>query len=339
MRSERKLLLSVMCSWLSANALSACDAKAAQASDPAGSGIATDDRAGDTPAETAGTRAAGSSCSGALPVMTAFDVTSGSEVAADWSCSDSAVGSEPSPEHDAVFRLNYAPAGVVPTPGVTMDFYFSNSTLGHPDFSGVSAQSTGALMLSIPRGTSALSVVAHAQTDAVAGLETYESHEYDVPMVGTNISGASYLQAGIDILPSNVIGPGAHTDLTKATIFAALEDCGGRSVGGAEFELIDGQTQESVADGASMPGAPRAVYFQFALPGLSCTHTSIQDGVWMMLYAPINVSAGTRTTSYRLRVSGRKQANDVDPVIIMERELELFAGAVTALHLKPISAH
>jgi hypothetical protein len=79
------------------------------------------------------------------------------------------------------------------------------------------------------------------------------------------------------------------------------------------------------------PGAPSVGYSEFALPNPECTFTTPGDGAWVMVNAPVNVSDGAKTHSYRLRMKGRMRESDREPVLLGEREVELFAGAITAV--------
>jgi hypothetical protein len=70
---------------------------------------------------------------------------------------------------------------------------------------------------------------------------------------------------------------------------------------------------------------PRAAYSLFALPSASCTFTTTGRSEWMLLNAPVNVSGDKVTHAYRLRLKGRMRASDLEPVVLGEREVELFA--------------
>ena len=111
-----------------------------------------------------------------------------------------------------------------------------------------------------------------------------------------------------------------------------MRDCLGRDVGGAVFELIDGETDQPVQVATSGSG-PRVAYQQFALPNPSCTFTSVGRSDWMMLNAPVNVEGDKVTHRYRLRLKGRMRESDAEPKVFAEREVELFAGSITAVRL------
>ncbi len=49
----------------------------------------------------------------------------------------------------------------------------------------------------------------------------------------------------------------------------------------------------------------------------------------MLVNAPVNVTNGAKTRSYRLRFKGRMHESDVAPVILGEREVELFPGGTS----------
>lgn len=283
--------------------------------------------------------AAITSCSGELPVMRAFDKAVDSDVEADWSCYDGKASAASNTRRAALFRLSYAPGGTIAAPGIPVDFYFGDSTLGPPAVSGVTDPMMGSVALDLPAGVQRVSVVEHAHKDESGkNLDTYESREYDLPVVDGIVAGTSYIEAGVNILPANVIGPGASIDVTKAYLVATVRDCAGRSVSGAQFELLD--DQEVLGDSQSkQPGVAHPIYSQFALPSATCTFTSLQDGAWAMLYAPPNIRDSDKNRSYKLRVKGRKRASDLEPVTLVERELELFAGTLISVHMYKLTQH
>lgn len=48
-----------------------------------------------------------------------------------------------------------------------------------------------------------------------------------------------------------------------------------------------------------------------------------------MINAPVNVAGNSKGHSYRLRLKGRMRASDVAPVVLGEREVELFVGIMS----------
>jgi hypothetical protein len=113
-----------------------------------------------------------------------------------------------------------------------------------------------------------------------------------------------------------------------------VSDCAGLPVSGAQFELIDGETNEPVPTGSDF-GEPRATYYDYALPNVTCTFTSNKQSTasWTMVNAPVNVRDGKRTHAYRLRLKGRMRASDVEPVILGAREVELLSGVVSVVQV------
>jgi hypothetical protein len=49
--------------------------------------------------------------------------------------------------------------------------------------------------------------------------------------------------------------------------------------------------------------------------------------------APVNVTGNAKTHSYRLRLKGRRRESDPVPVVLREREVELFSGITTVVRL------
>ena len=139
------------------------------------------------------------------------------------------------------------------------------------------------------------------------------------------------ISAAVDTLLANVLGNLALGDRNKAVLSAVVRDCRGRDVGGAQLELIDGETNAPVASG-SEAGEPRAVYGRFALPHPECTYTSAERSEWTMVNAPTNVSKGVITHPYRVRAKGRLRASDAEPAILDERAVELFPGDFSFVH-------
>jgi hypothetical protein len=111
-------------------------------------------------------------------------------------------------------------------------------------------------------------------------------------------------------------------------------DCDGHDLSGAQFVLIDDETNAPVPLG-SEAGTPHQAYSRFALPDPTCTFTDAEYPAWMLVNAPVNVNADTKTHGYRLRVQGRMRASDREPVVIAEGEVELFSGVTTVIASLP----
>jgi hypothetical protein len=53
---------------------------------------------------------------------------------------------------------------------------------------------------------------------------------------------------------------------------------------------------------------------------------------WLAYDAPVNIVQGVKQHSYKRRVRGRVLANDSEPRVLFERDLELYAGGTTFVH-------
>ena len=271
----------------------------------------------------------GTRCSGPLPVMSVLDLESFSEVAPDWSCYARPGSPEPSAAARAVsVSVAMSAAGLIASVDkLTLDVFHGPSTLGAPASTLVLHGDQRAASIEVPAGVSSLSTHVHALGTASPQLDVAELREYDVRIPASGVVEASaYLTSMVALAAREVLG-GGTPDPALARISADVRDCQGRDVGGAQLELIDGATGEPVPTGGE--AGPRSAYSHFAIPDASCTFTTVGRAEWLMVDAPVNVGAGVRTRSLRLRLRGRMRAEDEQPVIFGEREVELFAGGTT----------
>lgn len=269
-------------------------------------------------------------CIGPLPVMTVHDAEKGVDLDPDWSCydvSDAGVAKGDGGTQRATFRVAELLPGLLD--GVMVDFFFGASTLGTPHLTRVLGLDAGSVSFDVPPGRTSVSVRQHALTRADATRSLAELRQYDllIPPDGVPIESYLVLNGSRDLIVNLALG-GEREDAQKAILMSVARDCRGRDVRGAQLALIDGETNLPVAIGTA-PGAPRASYFQDALPSTSCSFTSNDQAVWVLINAPVNVSADQKTHSYRLRLTGRKSERDVSPIVLGEVEVETVAGVVS----------
>jgi hypothetical protein len=221
--------------------------------------------------------------------------------------------------------------------GLTVDFFFGSSTLGTPAVTHVLDADAGTVTLSVPQSNTFVSVWIHAIERDIPSLSIFEVREYYLPIstASSSIEGFAIFKDSRTLAERMTLG-GGQPDPTKAVIISAAGDCRGRAVSGAQFELIDVETNLPVPTGTA-PDVAHSSYYQFAIPSTTCIFTSNeqQEATWMMVNAPVNVTSGTKTHSYRLRLKGRMRATDAAPVTIAEREVELFADTVSLIRLAP----
>jgi hypothetical protein len=277
-------------------------------------------------------------CTGALPVMKVRDLNTNTMLAPDWTCyaTTSVDGGVPADSGArglhavaATFRLGPLPAALFA--GVSVDFFFGPSTLGSPAVTR--KLDSESVMLDIPGGSTMLSARVQALPNQNPALSLAEVREYGfpIPTTAAPIEGYVVLQASRTLMVSLARDGGAE-DPTKALIVAFARDCNGRDLSGAQFELVDGETNVPVSTGVA-PGIASSSYFQYALPTPACMYTTADQPAWLMTNAPANVLNGTKTHSYRLRLKGRLTASDVAPTVLGEREVELFAGTMSLVRL------
>lgn len=279
-------------------------------------------------------------CSGDLPVMTARDSLTFTEVAPDFDCygrdgtdggTDRDSGVDSGVDSGTVARkVSFDTVLHTLGAGVTVDFFYGSSTLGTP-FATQVLDANGAVTISLPRREAVLSTRFHALGQASQPASIVEARDYGLRLSSDSPSLEGYVlvSASRDLAVREALGGIGSENPSKALLVADVRDCAGRPVNGAQVELFDGATNQLVNAGA-MPDDPHISYSYFALPTPACTFTTDQQelATWMMVNAPVNVTGGVETHSYRLRVTGRRQANAA-PVTIVEREVELFAGAIS----------
>jgi hypothetical protein len=221
--------------------------------------------------------------------------------------------------------------------GVMVDIFFGASTLGEPAVTRVVPPQLDAVTFEAPAGTTIVSARVHAQERNDPGLSIVEMRQYGFS-VSAEIEGTSLIRGTRDIA-LNLALAGGEEDPERALVVADAYDCLRRPVTGAQFELVDGETDAPVQTGAALP-LPTSSYVYFALPNPACTFTSNEQiqAVWLLANAPVNVVDDASTRSYRLRLKGRRSASDAEPVILSEREVELVAGTVTIVHLARTAA-
>jgi hypothetical protein len=216
--------------------------------------------------------------------------------------------------------------------GVAVDVFSGFSTLGTPTSTQILDADGGGAEFSLPAATTLLSVRVHPLTRDNASASIVESREYGLRLSGqsSSLEGFALISDSRELTVRLALGGSGQDDPSKALLMADVRDCAGRPVNGAQVELIDGQTKQPVAAGTETDG-PHVAYTYFALPTPTCTFTTDQQEFsdWLMIDAPVNVVNGSNTHSYRLRVKGRRQATDVAPVVIVEREVELFPGVIS----------
>lgn len=269
-------------------------------------------------------------CTGPLPVMKIRDAEKGVDLDPDWTCYDTAdAGLLPA---DAGTRsASFTADGLLPglLGGVTVDFFLGSSTLGTPVVTRVFGPDAGSVSVDLPASSTTVSVRQHALARADATRSLAELRQYDllVPPLGAPIQSYLVLNGSRDLIVNLALG-GEREDPAKALLMSTARDCRGRNVSGGQFDLIDGETNLPVAT-STAPGAPRGSYFKDALPSTSCTFTSNDQAVWILINAPVNVSADKKVHTYRLRLKGRRSVTDSAPVVLGEVEVETFAGVVS----------
>lgn len=274
-------------------------------------------------------------CAGELPVMLVRDALTDEVQQPDWSCYGKPVRhASAASARTLPFRLSFpavapmAPAAIesalnMLVSGVTVDFFFGPSTLVAPAHTHVF--DTYSTQLEVPAGATSLTVAIHAEPRSTPGLSISEQRQYGIPIAADE----TQLEANFTLRDSHALAVdlalrGETDDPTQATIVALVRDCSGHNVIGAQFELIDKET------GRTVPSSKlRSSYVQFALPNPDCTYSTGDWPAWFSFNAPVNIVEGVKQHQYNLRVQGRMHADDAEPRVIAERELELFAGGIT----------
>lgn len=278
-------------------------------------------------------------CSGELPVMRARDAATNTWYDPDWSCYERAqapdAGAAPETGEDAGtdratrnLSVRLIPAQLLPLlSGVKIDFFFGSSTLGAAALSRTFETDT--ISLQVPSDIADLSARIDAQAGTVPALAVIESRQYGLSVRADQADAevVVILRDSRNLITNLALG-GDAPDPNAALLVAAARDCRGRELSGGQFELIDSESNEPVSEGTA-PGAPRGSYLQFALPTTDCTFTTGDWPAWVMANAPVNVMSDSNTRAYRLRLKGRMRETDAAPVILGEREVELFQGVIS----------
>ncbi len=278
-------------------------------------------------------------CSGDLPVLSARDSLTFTEVEPDFHCyrreeTDGGKDGDSGVDSGAVVRkVSFSTAFKSLAAGATVDFFHGSSTLGAPFTTEVLDSDGGAVTISLPQREAVVSARIHALPRATEAASIVETRDYGLRVTGDGRSLEGYLlvSASRDLGVREALGGSGSEDPSKALLVVDVRDCAGRPVNGAQVELLDGTTNQVVNAGA-MPDGPHVSYSYFALPTPGCAFTTDQQelSTWMMVNAPVNVVNGANIHSYRVRVTGRRQASAA-PVVIAEREVELFAGVISYL--------
>jgi len=316
---------------------------------PSGAGVSgsgTPSSAGDSgagaaaagaPAETEPDPAA-FGCSGALPVMQALDLSTLMHVEPDWSCypQPGALPAAQAPvagsggamgRKSVEFRLTTLLP--VMLDGVSVDLFLGATTLGMPLATRTVETGMDSVSFEVPVDTRLVSVRVQALTRSDSLQSVAETRQYGFPLLpgDTEIEGYIFLRDQQALVATQALA-GGQADPTKAMLSSAARDCRDRYVRGAQFELIDVATGTPVSTDAAAEG-PRAAYVMNALPTTDCTFTAGELASWVLVNAPVNVSGDMKQRGYRLRMKGRMRASDAEPVVLGERDVELFAGSIS----------
>lgn len=271
-------------------------------------------------------------CSGELPVMTILDTATSSEAAPDWTCYAQAQLQTP-PARDVTFSLaKSVPALIGNIEGLVADLFFGPSTLGTPSVTLKFSAGQTAQNVNVPAGLTQLSAHMHALTGSDPRYDTVDLHDYDLRVPDTGVMHGTTAMEQSFLLAAHGTYAGADPDPTKASLVAEARDCQGRDVGGAQFELTDGETNQPVPFATSGTGT-RQAYSQFALPNVDCTFTTSGRAEWMVFNVPTNVSGDKLSHRYHLQLKGRMHDSDREPVVLGEHDVELFPGATTTARL------
>ncbi|MET0385580.1 MAG: hypothetical protein ABW321_06460 [Polyangiales bacterium] len=273
-------------------------------------------------------------CTGPWPVMRARDRVQGVELEPDWSCYATPPRSEtPAASAGPTRPVTLRAIAVLPSvvEGLMLDVFFAPTTLGTPALARTFMSDS--VTIDVPTALTAISLRVHARDvdDPLRAL--IELREYNVPIeTGSEVVEALLmLEDQLALIQDLALGD-AVPDPSWATIMSLARDCQGHDLTGAQFELIDGESGAVVPTG-NTPGLPRSSYLQNALPTMHCTYTSNEQAAWLMLGAPVNVREGKVFHPYRLRMKGRKNATDAEPVVLDERPVELVSGSTTLVRM------
>ena len=275
-------------------------------------------------------------CTGAPPVMKSLDTNTNMEFDPDWSCYGGSDGGVAAPDAaaDAGAPRPFATLRLAPLPQAlfgdpTVDVFFGPSTLGTPAYTRTFGGDGGTVSFPLPAGSASVSLHLHELLTPDPSYSILELFEYGLPVLDVHIEGFVTLKASMALSVNLALG-GGQEDPGKALLVSYARDCAGHPVSGAQFELVDGATNLPVPTGTGA-GDARSSYARFALPTTTCTFTTNEqfEASWMLVNAPVNVMNGAKTRSYRLRFKGRMHESDVAPVILGEREVELFPGGTS----------
>jgi hypothetical protein len=268
--------------------------------------------------------------------MFGFDAQRGEAREPDWGCyADAVKDACPSlgVEKSATVQVSYAPGNNVAVAGVVVDQFFGPSTRGKPSFSGVT-DDAGRVTFQAPSGTERISFWLHGATGTGDALkDLVDVYAFGVPLVWppSVVSASAVVSVAVNTVLINVLGSLDLADRNRAVIMAAVRDCSGHDVAGAQLELVDATTNTVITPGVGV-GEPRAVYGRYALPDTTCRYTNAERAEWMMLNAPTNVSGGAASHAYKVRATGRMRASDTEPVLLDERAIELYPGSFSFVY-------
>jgi hypothetical protein len=279
-------------------------------------------------------------CNGELPVMTTLDLRTGVEGVPDWSCygagvdafDDGDAGVSEAATRMTAFRFYGWDKSVIQ--GTTVDVYWGRKTLGKPNATRTFEDDAGEILFPLPVGERHVSVHTQAVFRADSRYDISELRDYDVPIPGDGGTAMGYINLrDRRAIAALIFGAGGEVyDPAKALIMVPVHDCKDDDVGGVTVELVDTDTGAVVQDVVEQ-GQPRSAYLFNALPDRSCTFTSAgtNQAAWVMINAPVNVSGDSVTHGYKVRLKGRMNAAQAQPLVFAERVVELSAATTTVV--------
>jgi hypothetical protein len=160
-----------------------------------------------------------------------------------------------------------------------------------------------------------------------------------VTPAGGQAEGSSVSKNTFNVLVASLLGS-EQPNPNLASLNAGARDCQSREVLGAQFVLMDGETNPpSPVPVGTTVGSTRVIYLKNNLPNAVCTYTTnAPRAVWAMVNAPVNAGPGVAPHTYTIRMLGRMTAADKDPVVIDEHPVESYPGEVTILRSGRYSA-
>jgi hypothetical protein len=174
---------------------------------------------------------------------------------------------------------------------VTVDFFLDSTTLGMPAVTRVFDQTTGMLTFEVPAGTTTVSARIHALMRDMPGFNVVDLRQYYLPIPASAVIEGDFLVRDMRALGVNLALGGGQEDPTKALLVSNARDCSGRYVSGAQFELIDGETNLPVPV-STTSGGTHVSYAQVALPSTNCTFTSSDQAAWMLGESEVELFPG-----------------------------------------------